>query len=221
MARSLSLIVACALAMVTFASAHAQDSAPSSPSLGDLARQAQKDKDRTRNEDSATKAAAKVFTNDDLSSSPAGVSAGPGGGSGQATQLPAGSKPAAAALTPSEKIAKLEAFLDQVESLDRATLVQTALQGRDTDFPGRAKWEERLFAAKLTYVEQARDVIQKARQIVGSADSIKGIQDQNDPRVKDMNARLQVLIREAVQTDAAFQAVMMEGRDLAAPAGAH
>jgi hypothetical protein len=221
MARSLNLIVACALAILPFASARAQDSPPSSPSLGDLARQAQKDKDRAKNEDSAAKPAAKVFTNDDLSSSTAGVAAGPGGGIAQSLQLPAGSKPAAAALTPSEKIAKLEAFLDQVESLDRATLVQTALQGRDTDFPGRSKWEERLFAAKETYVVQAREVIQKARQIVASADSLKGLQDPNDPRVKDMNARLQVLIREAVQTDAAFQAVMMEGRDLAAPAGAH
>lgn len=220
MARSLSLIVACALAMVTFASARAQDSAASSPSLGDLARQAQKDKDKDKDKDSATKPAAKVFTNDDLPSNTGGVSSGLGGGIGQSVQPPAGSK-TTAVLTPSEKIAKLEAFLDQVESLDRATLVQTALQGRDTDFPGRAKWEERLFAAKLTYVEQARDVIQKARQIVASADSLKGIQDPNDPRVKDMNAKLQVLIREAVRTDAAFQAVMMEGRDLAAPAGAH
>jgi hypothetical protein len=220
MARSLSLIVACALAMVTFASARAQDSAASSPSLGDLARQAQKDKDKDKDKDSATKPAAKVFTNDDLPSSTGGVSSGLGGGIGQSVQPPAGSK-TTAVLTPSEKIAKLEAFLDQVESLDRATMVQTALQGRDTDFPGRAKWEERLFAAKLTYVEQARDVIQKARQIVASADSLKGIQDPNDPRVKDMNAKLQVLIREAVRTDAAFQAVMMEGRDLAAPAGAH
>ena len=220
MARSINLIVACALALVIFAPARAQDSAPSSPSLGDLARQAQKNKDRDKDNDSATKPAAKVFTNDDLPSSSGGVSSGLGGGFGQAAQLPAGGKPAAA-LTPSEKISKLEAFLDQVETLDRATLVQSALQGRDADFPGRAKWEERLFAAKQTYVVQARDVIQKARQIVASAESLKGIQDQNDPRVKDMNARLQVLIREAMQTDAAFQAVMMEGRDLAAPAGAH
>jgi hypothetical protein len=69
-------------------------------------------------------------------------------------------------------------------------------------------------------VIQARDVIQKARQIVDSAESLKGNQDPSDPRVKEMSARLQTLIRDAVRTDSAFQAVMIEGRDLAAQGAA-
>jgi hypothetical protein len=58
---------------------------------------------------------------------------------------------------------------------------------------------------------------------VASADSLKGagVQDPNDPRVKEMGVKLQVLIREAVRSDSAFQAVMMEGRDLAAQSAAH
>ena len=209
MARSLALIAACALALAICAPSRAQDSPSSSPSLGDLARQAQKDKDK------ANKPAAKVLTNDDLPSSSGGVSSALGGGLGPMAQLPAGSKPGAAP-SPAEKLAMMETLLDRVDSLDRATLVRNALQGQDADFPGRAKWEERLFAAKQAYVAQARELLQKARQIVASADGLKGSQDPNDPRVKEMGARLQSLIRDAVRTDSAFQAVMIEGRDLAA-----
>jgi hypothetical protein len=211
MARTLILIAACALALVTFESARAQDSPSSSPSLGDLARQAQKDKDK----DKANKPAAKVLTNEDLPSSSGGVSAALGGGLGQVAQPPAGSK-SGTALSPAEKLATMETFLNQVDSLDRATLVRNVLHGKDVDFPGRAKWEERLFAAKQAYVAQARDLVQKARQIIASAETLKGNQDPNDPRVREMSARLQALIREAVQTDSGLQAVMIEGRDLAA-----
>jgi hypothetical protein len=216
MARSLILIAACALALVTLASAHAQDSPTSSPSLGDLARQAQKDKDK----DKANKPAAKVFTNEDLPSNSGGVSAALGGGLGEVAPLSAGNK-SGATPSPAEKLAMMETFLNQVDSLDRATLVRNVLNGKDVDFPGRAKWEERLFAAKQAYVTQAREMVQKARQIIASADSLKGNQDPNDPRVKEVNARLQSLIRDAVQTDSGLQAVMIEGRDLAALPAAH
>jgi len=211
MSRRLTLIVACLLALAFCASTRAQDSSSSSPSLGDLARQAQKDKDK----DKANKATAKVLTNDDLPSGSGGASATLGGGYGQAAQLSPGSKPGAD-LSPAEKIAMLETVLDRVETLDRATLVHNALNGKDVDFPGRAKWEERLFAAKETYVTQGRELVQKARQIVASAESLKGNQDPNDPRVKELSVKLQSLIRDAVRMDSAFQAVMIEGRDLAA-----
>jgi len=107
MARSLILIAACALALATFASAHAQDSPTSSPSLGDLARQAQKDKDK----EITNKPAAKVFTNEDLPSSSGGVSAALGGGLGKVAQLPTGDK-SGAAPSPAEKLAMMETFLD-------------------------------------------------------------------------------------------------------------
>jgi hypothetical protein len=95
------------------------------------------------------------------------------------------------------------------------------IKGNDANFPGRAKWEDRLVAAKETYVVQFRELIQKAKQIVADSDSLKGTQDPNDPRVKEMGARLQNLIRDAVQTNAALQAVVIEGRDLAAQPAAH
>jgi len=215
MARSPILIAACALALVACASARAQDAQPSSPSLGDLARQAKKDKDK----DMANKTAAKVLTNDDLPSGSSGSSSplAPGFGG---LSMPAGSKPGADA-SPAQKLAMLEGFIGQVESLDRATLVSSVLKGNNADFPGRAKWEDRLVAAKDAYVTQCRELIQKAKQIVAEADSLKGNQDPNDPRLKEMSAKLQNLMREAVRTDAALQAVVIEGRDLAAQSAAH
>ena len=69
MPRSLHLFAACALALIFCLPGHGQDS----PSLGDLARQAQKDKSNAP--------AKKVFTNDDLPSSSGLGSSGPSGGS--------------------------------------------------------------------------------------------------------------------------------------------
>jgi hypothetical protein len=218
MARSPILIAACALTLVACSSARAQDAQPSSASLGDLARQAQKDKDK----DKANKTAAKVLTNDDLPSGSSGDPSALGPGFDQLSNQPqpAGSQPGAN-LSPAQKLAALEAFIGQVESMDRSTLVRSVLKGNDADFPGRARWEDRLVAAKETYVVQFRELIQKAKQIVAGADSLKGAQDPNDPRVKEMSAKLQNLMRDAVQTSAALQAVVIEGRDLAAQTAAH
>lgn len=216
MARNLILIASCALALAACASVRAQDSQTPTPSLGDLARQAQKDKDKEK----ANKPAAKVLTNEDLPAGSGGGTAALASGFGQLVRPLAGSK-ADADPTPAQKLDILESFLGQVESMDRATLVRSVLNGKDTDFPGRDKWEQRLFAARETYVAQCRELIQKARQIVATADSIKSSQDPNDPRAKEMTARLQSLMQDAVRTDAALQAVVIEGRDLSGQSAAH
>src|SRR5579872_2750512 len=116
MARNSILFAACALALVTFAPARAQDSSSSSPSLGDLARQAQKDKDKEK----GSKPAAKVLTNDDLPASSSGAFAPLAGGFGSAAELPPGGKPGAEA-SPTEKLAMMEIVLNRLESIDRAT----------------------------------------------------------------------------------------------------
>ncbi|HWX38359.1 MAG TPA: hypothetical protein VNY09_03905 [Candidatus Sulfotelmatobacter sp.] len=211
MRRSLTLAAASTLALIFSLPAHGQDS----PSLGDLARQAQKDKDK----DKANKPAAKVFTNDNMPSGGASAVLGAvlEGGSGSAAPGQAGAN-----ASPAEKLAELDRFVDQVATVDRATLVRNVLKEKsNVDFPGRAAWEQRLFTARDTYVLQARAVLQKARQILASADSLKGSQDPNDPRVKEVNAGLQAFARDAVQTDAGFVAVINEGRDLASLPSAH
>ncbi len=208
MPRCLSIIAACALALTFSSPGRGQDS----PSLGDLARQAQKDK--------ANKPQAKVITNDDVASGSGGLSSGLGMGPGRATQ-PGATGKSDATQSPAESLEKLQSVLDQLDSLDRATLVNNVLEGNTSNFPGRAKWEEKLFAAKQTFVIQSRDVLQKARQLEASAEGMKDVQDPNDPRAKSMTAKLQQLLQESQQTSASFQAVIAEGKDLAALADAH
>jgi hypothetical protein len=208
MARSLSLIAACALALLVCAPGRGQDT----PSLGDLARQAQKDK--------ANKPSAKVITNDDVSSGSGGISSALGSGSARSAQPGAAGKPDAVQ-SPEEGLDKLQSMLDQLDTLDRATLVSNVLEGNTSNFPGRAKWEEKLFAAKQTFVAQSRDILQKARQLQAAAEGMKDVQDPNDPRAKILTARLQPLIQESQQASAAFQAVIAEGKDLAALADSH
>jgi len=203
MPRSLSFIAAFLLALAVCFPGHAQNS----PSLGDLARQAQKDKSKTP--------AKKVFTNDDLS---AGPSSGAGLASSGVDAIAAPAAPGKHAAAPSaeQAVAQLEGLINQIDDLDRATLVKNALQCVDTDFPGRSKWEQRLFAAKKIYVARGHELLQDAKQIQAAAESLRGVQDPSDPRMKDLANRLQALVRDGTRSDAAFQAVILEGRDLAA-----
>jgi len=191
------------LAPVICAPGRGQDS----PSLGDVARKAQKDK--------ANKPPAKVITNDDMPSSSGGISPALAGPPEPAAQPGTAGKSDAAAQSPAETLGKLQSVLEQLDSLDRATLVNNVLEGNTSNFPGRAQWEEKLFTAKQAFVSQSRDVLQKARQLEASAEGMKDVQDPNDPRAKKISARLQQLEQESTQASAAFQAVIAEGKDLA------
>jgi hypothetical protein len=208
MPRNLSLIAACALALVVCAPARAQDS----QSLGDVARQAQKDK--------ASKPPAKVITNDDMPSSSSGIAPALGGAPVRSAQPAPAGRPDAPQ-SPAEGIEKMQSMLDELDSLDRATLVNNILEGNTANFPGRANWEEKLFAAKQTFVAQSRAILQKTRQLEAAAQGMKDVQDPNDPRAKSMSAKLQQLVQEGTQASAAFQAVIGEGKDLAALPAAH
>jgi hypothetical protein len=203
LSRTLNFIAGCLLVLAICVPARSDDP---QQSLGDIARQAQKDK--------ANKPAAKVVTNDDM---PSTSTADP---LGQVARTSPSGKPGAEP-TPGEQLEKIEAFLNVVDTLDRTRLAKDVLQDKDVNFPGRAQWEQRLDTAKQTYVIQGRALIAKARQIVDTADSLKGVQDQNDPRAKEMKVKLQDLMRDAVQTGASFQAVIIEGRDLATQASEH
>jgi hypothetical protein len=209
MSRSLKLIAASALTFFFCVAGHGQDS----PSLGDLARQAQKDKDKS------DKPAARVITNDDLpsrssSGRSSSASSTPGAGPGKVVQPGATGTPETIS-TPAEGLEKIQSTLDEVDSLDRAALSSTVLDGNNSNFPGRAQWEEKLFAAKQTFVSQGRALLQKARQLEASAEGMKDIQDPNDPRVKSFSAKLEQLVQENQQNSEAFQAVVAQGKELA------
>ena len=208
MHRNLRIIALSAMAFVFCVPLHGQDS----PSRGDIARQAQKDK--------ANKPVVKVITNDDMPSGSGGISTSLAGGSGKFAK-PGTPGAANATMSPAEGIEKLQSMLDHVDSQDRATLASNVLEGHDVNFPGRAAWEEKLFAAKQAFVTRGRVLLEKAKQIEVSAEGIKDVLDQNDPRVKSLAAKLQQLELDNQQNSAAFKAVIQEGQDLAAQSPSH
>jgi hypothetical protein len=175
-----------------------------SPSLGDVARQLRSQKNGT-----PSKA---VITNEDLpSTSASGVL-----GLGESDGLRASAKPDAND-SPLAALTRWESFVNKMDSIDRPTMVKLALQGSTADFPGRGSWEDRLFAAKQAYVSQGRELTGKARQLAATAQVLKDSHAKaDDPRVKDMTDKLKALMQDAVRSDAAFQAIILEGRDLAA-----
>lgn len=194
---------------------HGQDS----PSLGDLAKQAQQ-----AQRDKSTAPPKKVFTNDDMPSNAGlgsmGLASGASGGAARVAQpgTPAQSGTAASA---SAELEKMQTLLDQLSSVDRATLAKNVLQGSVADFPGRGKWEEQLFAAKQTFVARGRDILKKANQLQASAKDIQNAENPNDPRARDLSNRLQQLLGEASQSGAEFQAVIAQGKELATQGSSH
>jgi hypothetical protein len=219
MSRSLNILAASAILLVLSIPMRGQDS----PSLGDLARQAQKNKEKS------DKPAAKVITNDDIPSrsipSAPAAGSGPAAAAGSVSAAQPGtlnapeSDSAPSISTPAEGIEKIQSTLDHLDSLDRATLATTVLEGNSANFAGRAQWEERLFAAKQSFVSQGRALLQTAKQLEASAGSMKDIQDPNDPRVKSFAAKLEQLVQENQQNSAAFQSVVAEGKALASQPG--
>jgi hypothetical protein len=220
MPRSLSLIAACLLALVFCSPGRGQDS----HSLGDKARQLQKDGDNDN------KPPAKVITNDEMKPVSEGISSALGEGprhdadSHDADSHEAGGHDVdkhGGNQAADESLEKLQSMLDQLASMDRTTLVKNVLGGNPSNFPGRAKWEDKMFVAKQTFVSQSRDALQKERQLEDSVEEMKGTPDPNDPRVKTIVAKLQQIFQETQQANASFQAVIAEGKDLAAKSGKH
>jgi hypothetical protein len=204
MLRNLGFLLASVLVLLFCLPGHGQDS----PSLGDLARQLQKEKGNTPG--------TKTITNDDIPSASAPSSSAIGEVSN--SRVPGKPGPSA---NPSEELARIESMLSKIDSLDRATLAKAVLEGVDSNFPGRSQWEQKMYAAKLVYVAQGRELMQKAKQLQASAQSLQGGRDPNDPRVKDLTNRLKELVRDGVRADATFQAVILEGRDLASQSSSH
>ena len=197
--------------------------AQNAPSVADAARQARKDK--------AQASSGRVFTNDDLPSGGTGGDASALGGPGAA-----GTGKVVNVESAKRAIDDVEIKIARLDSMDRATLVKGALlQVKDADFPGRRAWEDKLWDAKLTYVEQGREFVTQARQLLSTAESLRNPADgqkvkPDDPKVQEFLGQLRQLVQNAVRADSAFQAVVIEGWDLsrkavaaspAAPAGSN
>lgn len=184
-----------------------QDSSQSQPqpSLGDIARQARKDKEKNA-------AKSKIVLTDETLPSSKGL-----GGLGDIGSSSSGvdSNAMAKALA---KVEEAETVLRQLEALDRATLAKAALLDNDVDFPDRRAWEDKLFAAKEHYVSHEGELIVELKQIIAQIQSRpagQGKLDPNDPRAQQLKSRLLEIVQDALRTEQSYRAVVMEGWDLA------
>ena len=187
---------------------YAQDQTdqPPQPSLGDIARQARKDKEKN-----AVKSKT-VITEENLPSSNglSGLSSEFGGPQGAGDS---GSMAKALA-----KVQEAEAGLRKLESVDRSTLAKVVLLDHDVDFPNRRAWEDRLYAAKERYVSHEGELLGELKQIAAqlqSHEASHGKLDPKDPGTQQMKNRLLEIIQDAMRTEQGYRAVVMEGWDLA------
>ena len=179
--------------------------AQNAPSVADAARQTRKDK--------AQASSGRVFTNDDVT---------PAGNDAAALGAPAAAGTAKVVNFESAQRAIDDAAtkIARLDSMDRATLVKAALlQVKDADFPGRRAWEDKLWDAKLTYVEQGKEFVAQARQLLSTAQTLRNPPDgqklkADDPKVQEFISQLRQMVQDGLRAEAAFQAVVIEGWDL-------
>jgi hypothetical protein len=183
---------------------HSQDQ----HSLGDVARQARKDKEKN------TTPPKNVVTDETL---PSGNELG-GLGINDLSDVTASSSgnPVDAGLA---GLKRAEFALNKLAPMDRATLARAVLEGNNTNFPNRANWEIKLYSAKQTYVAHSRELIQEMRDLLAYAQSLKASGGDkvgpDDARVQALLSRTQEIVQDAVRTETAFRAIAMEGQDLA------
>lgn len=192
--------------------ASAQDPAPQDqppPSLGDIARQARKDKEKNAAKPKT------VITDDSLPSSKnvsgLGLSDFSSSGSSDGDSTSANVR---------AKIAEAEAQLKQLDGLDRATLAKAVLLDNDVDFPNRRAWEDKLFAAKGHYVSHERELVEELKGMMAQVESWRSAQggrkiDPSDPRAQQLKSRIAEIIQDSLHTEQDYRAVVMEGWDLA------
>lgn len=178
------------------------------PSLGDVARQARKDKEKNATPPK------NVVTDENLPSS--NDLGGLGIDDLGDVSVASGGNPLDAGLA---GLKRAEFALNKLAPMDRATLARAVLEGNNTNFPNRANWENKLYSAKQTYVAHSRELIQEMRNLLANAQSLKASGGDkvspDDPRVQALLRRTQEIVQDAVRTETAFRAIAMEGQDLA------
>lgn len=201
MSRKFAIVVALGAAFV--APAWAQDSNSNQQSLGEIARQYRNQKNGAQ--------PATVITNDNLpSSSPVSVL----GLAAPSTARSSGST--GANPSPEEALNRWDNVIKQIQAIDRAKMISLATQGSKADFPGRSDWENRLIAAKETYVRDGHELISEARELLAKARALEHDRaDSSDPRARELQDKLKEFVTRAMKIDANFQAIILEGRDLA------
>jgi hypothetical protein len=206
--------------------AQTQDAQPSVADAARAAAAAKKDKDKNN-------APKTVITEDSLGSGAtvasktagagANAAAGTTSGSNAAAGDAAGGTANAASLDAAwARLQATEATLDRFEPLGKSEVASTVLGGNTADFPGRAEWEEKMYAEKTTYVARSRQLIQAMKEaLLMMAQMNSGDQklSSHDPKVTSLARKTTQLMQLAQQTEVEFQGVVNEGRALASQAG--
>jgi hypothetical protein len=203
----LSFLAALACFLVSSVAAHAQEA---QPSVADAARQARKGKDKMKEKDAA--APKTVITEDSISASGASAVAAPSLAAPDLSGKPGSTD------SPWAKLRNTEVALDRLASFDRAQLSQIVLKSTE-DFPGRHDWENKLFSAKVAYVNRSRQLIEAMKQVLTDMEALQsegqGKIDPNDPRAQELAGRAQQIVKLTNGTESAFQGIMAEGQALA------
>src|SRR5207245_10823276 len=127
----MSFLAAVIWVVIPSTPAYAQDQPPQ-PSLGDVARQARKDKEKN-------KAQAKTVITDDTLPSSKGL----GGLAASDLGSPQGSGDAGSAMARAlDRVNQAEANLKKLEARDRATLATAVLLDTHVDSPNRRRWDD-------------------------------------------------------------------------------
>lgn len=211
MLRPISVVAALLWFALHATSGYAQDQsqdpaqAQPQPSLGDVARQARKDKEKNA-------AKPKTVITDENMPSNQGLTGMEGDLSGSQGGVDSGRMAKSLA-----KLQEAEAGLKRLAAVDRATLAKGVLLDNDVDFPNRRAWEDKLYGAKEHYVSHEGELIVEMRQIVAQMQSLQsqGKVDPKDPRAQQMKTRLAEIVQDALRTEQDYRAVVMEGWDLA------
>jgi hypothetical protein len=204
---SRKLLFIALLAAVPFPPLRAQEQ-DQQQSLGDIARQARKAKeDRAK----ASPPAQVVITEDSLPTR-------------RTVGLPNAAAPDRPDASAADHFAEASADFDDAERslnelqpLDRDELAKVALPGQNADFPGRRAWEDKLFVAKQGYISHGRVLLREAR---GLLDEIKSLStNEKTPasksKMQELSLRLRQVMQDSLQTEANFQAILVEGQKLA------
>jgi hypothetical protein len=113
------------------------------------------------------------------------------------------------------RLAVTEEALNQLEPLNKPELVNLVLQGDSANFAGRAEWEEKLFAAKTSYVQRSRQLVGATRQLLAEIADLQkqGQLTASDPHVQALAKKSKQLTQLASRTESEFQSVVNEGKN--------
>jgi hypothetical protein len=213
----LAVLVAAGAAGLIAPCGFAQDAQPSVADAARAAAAAKKDKEKAA-------ASKTVITDDSLGSGAVATSknagtAGTAQGSAAVAGDGAGGGMNSASLDAAwERLQATEASLDRLEPMGKSEVATTVLGGNSADFPGRADWEEKLYAEKTAYVTRSRQLIAAMKEaLLGMAQMNSGDQklSAKDPKVIALTRRTTQLMQLAQRTETEFQSVVNEGRNLA------